>query len=81
VAQDEAIAARVRAIYAVERLYRLLDDSDHPAALHELPEETLRAVVTCVNAIADVVERRLTSESDPETNDCDAWDAPSLATR
>lgn len=75
--QDEAIAARVRAIYAVERLSRLLDDSDHPA-LRELPEETLGAVVTCVNAIADVVERRLTSEAEPNVGD--AWDAPALAT-
>ena len=60
--EDEAIAARVRVIYAMDRLTRLLDRSG--PALRELPEDTLGLVVNCVNAISDVVERRVEADSD-----------------
>ena len=61
--EEQAVAARVRVIYAMERLSRLLDESEPPAVLHRLPEETLDLVVSCVNAIAEVVERRLVLDS------------------
>jgi len=62
VTEDEAVAARVRVIYAMDRLTRLLDESG--PALRELPEETLGLVLNCVNAISDVVERRVVLDQD-----------------
>ena len=60
--EDEAFAARVRVIYAMDRLARLLERSG--PALRELPEDTLGLVVNCVNAISDMVERRVEAASD-----------------
>ncbi|HET9750157.1 MAG TPA: hypothetical protein VFS06_12725 [Casimicrobiaceae bacterium] len=62
VMEDEAFAARVRVIYAMDRLARLLERSG--PALRELPEDTLGLVVNCVNAISDMVERRVEADSD-----------------
>jgi hypothetical protein len=62
--QERALGARLRVIYAMERINRLLEEPG--PARHELPEETLELVVSCVNAISDVVERRLALDSRPQ---------------
>ena len=64
--EEQHISARLRVIYAMERINRLLEEPS--SAGHELPDETLELVVSCVNAISDVVERRLTLDS--QSSDC-----------
>lgn len=51
-------AARVRLIYAMDRINQLMEKSG------DLPEETIALVVSCVNAISDVVDRRITLDSE-----------------
>ncbi|HET9669937.1 MAG TPA: hypothetical protein VFR41_07775 [Acidimicrobiia bacterium] len=59
--EERRLDARLRMIYAMERINRLLEE---PGPAHDgLPDETLELVVSCVNAISDVVERRLALDS------------------
>lgn len=59
--EERHIQTRMRVIYAIERINRLLEEPD--SAGHQLPDETLELVVSCINAVSDVVERRLTLDS------------------
>jgi hypothetical protein len=59
--EERRLDARLRMIYAMERINRLLEEPG--PAQYALPDETLELVVSCVNAISDVVERRLTLDS------------------
>jgi hypothetical protein len=59
--EERRMTARLRVVYAMERINRLLEEPE--SARHRLPEETLELVVSCINAISDVVERRLQLDS------------------
>ena len=59
--EERRLDARLRMIYAMERINRLLEEPG--PAQYELPDETLELVVSCVNALSDVVERRLALDS------------------
>lgn len=59
--EERGTTTRLRVIYAMERINRLLEEPG--SAGHELPEETLDLVVSCVNAISEIVERRLALDS------------------
>jgi hypothetical protein len=59
--EGQCITTRLRVIYALERINRLLEEP-RPAG-HELPEETLELVASCVNALSQIVERRLVLDS------------------
>ena len=66
--EERQIETRLRVIYAMDRINRLLEAPC--AAGHALPDDTLELVVSCVNAVADLVERRLTLDSEePEIAD------------
>ena len=59
--EERRMSARLRVVYAMERINRLIEEPE--SARHRLPEETLELVVSCINAISDVVERRLQLDS------------------
>ena len=66
--EERQIETRVRVIYAMDRINRLLEAPCE--AGHALPDDTLELVVSCVNAVSDLVERRLMLDSqDPEVPD------------
>ena len=70
--EERQIETRLRVIYAMDRINRLLEAPC--AAGHALPDDTLELVVSCVNAVADLVERRLALDSEePEIPD-EKWD-------
>jgi hypothetical protein len=64
---NEPTSTRVRVIYAMERINRLLDGPGRPG--YELPEETLELVLSCINAISDVVERRTALDAAVASNE------------
>jgi hypothetical protein len=71
--EGQCITTRLRVIYALERINRLLEEPR--SAGHELPEETLELVLSCVNALSQIVERRLVLDSQ-SPNCVDAqWDS------
>ena len=66
--EERQIETRLRVIYAMDRINRLLEA---PCATgHALPDDTLDLVVSCVNAVSDLVERRLMLDSqEPDVPD------------
>ena len=70
--EERDLSARLRLIYAMDRINRLLEEPG--AARHTLPDDTLELVVACINAVSELVERRLTLDAEEAEIPDQAWE-------
>jgi hypothetical protein len=73
--EEPPVTAHLRVIYAMHRINALLEEQAGSAG-HELPEDTLDLVSSCLDAISDLIERRKTLDAEKPNVPDAPWHRP-----